>query len=195
MRCYASLAIVAALPLLAATAPTCAADAPLMGGGSLAVVYADDDRADLADISTASFEDGALYFDHHVRRRDFAGDPPKRGILARQVVNCREWRIGQTSWYLVNYHTGDRGEPLSSEADMKPLDHQVFQADLCRLLLNGATVREALTHEHDDAMARFPRFALSVPDGLRPARIENGKIVEMEETELLQHLRRVNPNF
>tara|TARA_R110000772_G_scaffold103112_2_gene204031 strand:+ start:314 stop:529 length:216 start_codon:yes stop_codon:yes gene_type:complete len=36
---------------------------------------------------------------------------------------------------------------------------------------------------------------LAIPDSLRPAQVENGEIVEMEETELLRHLRRVNSDF
>lgn len=191
----------AALTTVAATAfaiPIAAANnALLMGDGQLAVVYADSERADLANIDTAVYEDGTLYFDHHIRMRELVGDPPQRELVTREIVDCRGWLSGRTSWQGANFHTGDKGGviPLSADVEMTPLNRASFQADLCRRLIAGTPPREALTHGHNETLAQFPRFALAIPDGLRPAKVENGEIVEMEETELLQHLRRVNSDF
>lgn len=198
MRYRSMLVILASTAAaMSATSSLAVSDSLLMGDGQLAVVNATSGRADLANITTAVYEDGTLYFDHHIRKAELAGDPPKRELVARAHVDCRGWVSGYTSWQSVNYHTGSQGEPLPMSPDtaMTPINRDFFQADLCRRLVAGTPVREAITHDHMDNLAKFPLFALSVPDGLRPAKIESGEIVEMEETELLQHLRRVNPEF
>lgn len=173
------------------------AGAPLMGEGRLAVVNAEPERADLVATDNAVFDGGILYIDHHVRMKDLAGDPPQVEMLFREVVDCRKQTMFHTTLRALNYHTGKQAGdmPATPESESRPVSQDFFHAKLCQRLFDGQHLDAAITHDHAEALKHFPRFALSIKDALKPSKIEDGVIVEAEETALLQHLRRVNPAF
>lgn len=189
--------ILAATAFTMSAAWTTATAAPLMGNGNLAVIGAEQERASLANVNNAVYEDSTLYFDHHVRLKKLAGDPPQIELLYRSVVNCKRLTSGYASVQSVNYQTGKTGSNMSSlsDSDMTPMNRDSPIPGLCRRLQSGAPVRDALMENHDALLASFPRFAASIQDLLRPEKFEDGEAVEYEATELYRYLRRVNPEF
>lgn len=171
--------------------------APLMGDGDLAVIGAQQDRADLANVDSAIYEGGKLYVDHHVRLKKLAGEPPWKGLLYRNVIDCKHLTSGYASAQGINYQTGEVGENIASQSgpDMTPISRDSPMPGVCRNLQSGMPVRDALVKKHDALLASFPRFAASIRDLLRPAEFKNGEAVRYEATKLLEHLRRVNPEF